>query len=390
MNKSIEILTELVAEPTISSATNLPCLDRIANRLDGLGARIELLKDETGTKGNLWVRFGPDVAGGLLLSGHTDVVPVVGQPWQSDPFSLKAGQQHNGEDILVGRGSCDMKGFIAVVLDLLSDVPLQHLKAPLTLAFTYDEEVGCRGAQRMVQQLRDRNAPLPRYALVGEPTSMQTVRFHKGHLQFCIELTGVSGHSSKPKLGVNAIDYAGKAIAFLGALAARRAQNRSYENVFMEYPHPIINIGTIRGGSAVNVIPEHCTFEAGYRFMPNEDPQDFLDEVEAYLVHELRPMMKKENGAADAQLIATVRPLGMDTPSDSELEMAIAEVTGGNAPVGVEFTTEGGTFNSAGMQAIVCGPGSIDQAHKANEFISISQLAACRAMLQQLMGRFYG
>ena len=186
-------------------------------------------------------------------------------------------------------------------------------------------------------------------------------------------------------MGVNAIDYAGRAIAFLRSLAKKRALNRSYEGVFKEYPHPIINIGTISGGSAVNVIPEHCQLEVGYRFMPNEDPQGLLDEVDAYIRNELRPAMKKENAAADAQLLATARPVGMDTPSDTELELAIAESTGGNAPIGVEFTTEGGTFNSVGMQSIICGPGSIDQAHKANEYVCISQLAACRRMLTRLL-----
>ncbi|MEM7074073.1 MAG: acetylornithine deacetylase [Pseudomonadota bacterium] len=375
-----ETLADLVAFETISDRSNLDMIDYLADRLDHLGARVETHRDETGGKANLFATLGPDDAGGLVLSGHTDVVPVVGQAWTTDPFALT---EHDG--LLYGRGTCDMKGFIAACLVTAPRYVGARLTRPLHFAFTYDEEVGCFGAQALARTLSDQGVR-PATAIIGEPTSMRVIEGHKGCHEYHTRFKGLAGHGSAPSRGVNAVEYAARYIARLIELQARLQDRAPADSRFVP-PWSTINVGRIRGGSAANVIPEHAELDWDFRPVQDTDTAFVHDDLERYVNDVLRPAMRDVFDGADISTETIGAIDGLEPVPENAARDIVMALTGANKTDCVAFGTEAGIFQHLGMSAVVCGPGSIDQAHKADEFVALDQLSACLEMLDGLSHR---
>jgi acetylornithine deacetylase len=374
----IEILGRLVGFDTVSANSNLELIGWVADYLDGYGIECRLTHDAAGAKANLFATIGPQGRGGVILSGHTDVVPVAGQEWDSDPFRLT-----RRDDRLYGRGAADMKGFIALALALVPRALEHPLAVPLHLAFSFDEEVGCLGVPALIRALPE-GAVRPRLAIIGEPTEMQIGNAQKGLSFLRTRVEGLEGHSSMPERGVNAILAAAEIIAEIARLAAAARARARPESGF-DPPHTTFNIGAIAGGTAVNIIARECAFSWEFRTLPGEDPAAPLARIERFVAAELLPRMRQVHaGAAVAtEPLAVVPPLVPDPASPAE---ALARhLTGANQTVAIAFATEAGHFQSAGIPAVVCGPGAIAVAHRPNEYISLAQLAAGEAFLDRLL-----
>src|SRR6185437_5884885 len=315
--------------------------------------------------------------GGVILSGHTDVVPVSGQEWDSDPFSLT-----EREGRLYGRGSADMKGFIALVLALVPEMTARDLAVPIHLAFTHDEESGCFGAPHLIAALPE-GVARPRLAIVGEPTSMQVANAQKGCSFFRTRVTGRDGHSSAPGRGVNAIAAAARIIAEIGRVGAE-AERRSGGAGF-DPPYTTLNVGTIGGGAAVNVIARDCSFEWDLRAVPGDDPEAIKAGIDGFIAAELLPRMRAAFPGADidTETVVAVPPLA--PVADSPAEALARRLTGVNTVTTVSFASEAGLYQRAGIPAVICGPGSIDVAHQPNEFITREELAAGQGFLDRLV-----
>jgi acetylornithine deacetylase len=375
---AVAILERLVAFDTVSAKSNLDLIGWIADYLDGHGIESVLIRNPEGTKANLFATIGPGSRGGVILSGHTDVVPVAGQAWASDPFRLEG-----RDDRFYGRGTADMKGFIALVLALVPQALEQTLETPLHLAFSYDEEVGCLGVPALIAGLPEGTAR-PRLAIIGEPTDMQVANAHKGIHFLRTRVTGHAAHSSTPERGVNAIAAAAEIIAEIGRLAAECRAAARPESTF-DPPYTSFNIGTIGGGAAVNIIARDCTFEWEYRAIPGEDGAGLQQRIEQFVAADLLPRMRAGHPEADVETrtMARVPPLVPDPISPAE---ALARrLTGANETTTIAFATEAGLFQAAGIPAVICGPGSINVAHQPDEFISRAQLAAGEAFLNRLL-----
>ena len=380
---AIAILERLVAFDTISAKSNLELIDWIADYLDGHGIKSVLTRNPEGTKANLFATIGPGERGGVILSGHTDVVPVEGQAWNSDPFRLETRPADQGSDRLYGRGTADMKGFIALVLAMVPQALAQPLEIPLHLAFSYDEEVGCLGVPDLIRGL-PKDAARPRLAIIGEPTEMQVANAHKGIHFLRTQITGHEAHSSTPERGVNAIAAAAEIIAEIGRLAAECRAAARPDSGF-DPPYTSFNIGRISGGAAVNIIARDCAFEWEFRAVPGEDGAALQRRIDDFVTAELLPRMRAGHPEADVETrtMARVPPLVPDPASPAE---ALARrLTGANTTTTIAFATEAGLFQAAGIPAVICGPGSIDVAHKPDEFISREQLAAGEAFLDRLL-----
>ena len=375
---AVAILERLVAFDTVSAKSNLDLIGWVADYLDGYGVESALTSNADGTKANLFATIGPGSRGGVILSGHTDVVPVAGQAWASDPFRLEA---RDGR--FYGRGTADMKGFIALVLALVPQALQQRLEIPLHLAFTYDEEVGCLGVPALIASLPE-GAARPRLAIVGEPTGMQVANAHKGIHFLRTRVTGQAAHSSTPDRGVNAITAATEIIAQISRLAAECQAAAQPDNAF-DPPYTSFNIGTIAGGTAVNIIARDCAFEWEYRPIPGEDGAALQRRIDDFVNDELLPRMRARHPGAgvETRTMAWVPPLVPDPNSPAE---ALARrLTGANETTTIAFASEAGLFQSAGIPAVICGPGSIDVAHQPDEFITDGQLAAGEAFLDRLL-----
>ena len=342
------------------------------------GIESRLIFDDQRSKANLYASLGPGGAGGVVLSGHTDVVPVAGQPWSADPFTLR---ESNGK--LYGRGSCDMKGFIALALSLVPEMQAAGLKRPIHIALSYDEELGCLGAPRMIADIKA-NLPLPDVAIVGEPTRLKLGNKHKGCYGFDLEVTGRDGHSSATHRGVNAIACAARAIAYLDDMAERFRREGPFDPGF-DPPYTTFNVGEIGGGTAVNIIARQCKVAWEFRPIPAVDPKTVIAEVERFLNQNLAPRMReKAPEAGIAMSEACVVPPLVPRPG-SPAEALARHLTGANDTIGLAFGTEAGQFQEIGIDAIVCGPGSIEQAHQPDEFIELSQFAEGEAFLRRLI-----
>ncbi|MBB4122887.1 acetylornithine deacetylase [Martelella radicis] len=376
-----DILADLIAFPSVSSTSNLPVIAYIADRLADVGARVEIFTDETGTKANLFASLGPDVAGGLMLSGHTDVVPVDEHMWMSDPFELA---ERDGR--FYGRGTCDMKGFIACCLARREQLAAVAEKRPIHFAFTHDEEVGCIGAKNLVEHLKDRDIR-PGLAIVGEPTLMRVIEGHKGCCEYTVTFTGRSGHSSAPDAGVNAVEYAARYISRLlelrDGLIARAPVGSRYEP-----PYATLNVGGLEGGMSHNVIAPRAVLKWETRPVVAEDLGYVKQEIAEYCRTKLLPEMRRHTPEAgiETEVIGEAAAL-FPKDANSARDLAFA-LTGENRADVVPFGTEAGFFQEIGMDVVVCGPGSIDQAHKPDEFISAEQLSQCLAMLDRLAERW--
>jgi len=373
-----EMLRRLVAFDTTSTKSNLAIIDFIRDYLAGHGVACRLTPSGDGTKANLFATIGPEIAGGIVLSGHTDVVPVAGQPWESDPFAVV---ERGGK--LYGRGTSDMKGFIAATLTLVPEMAAARLRLPLHLAFSYDEELGCLGVGDLIEDIT-RNLPRPAICIVGEPTSMQLVNRHKGVYGWRTKVTGKDGHSSAPHRGVNAINAAIEIIGWLQRQAETWRRDGPFDDSF-DPPYATSNIGQIGGGTAVNIIARECAVEWEIRPIPGVDADETFRKLQEFIDGDLLPRLRRvaPESRVDTEVTSAAPPLRPE--ADSPAEALIRHLTGANQAVGVAYGTEGGLFQAAEISTVICGPGSIQQAHQPNEFIALEQLRACDGFLRRLL-----
>jgi acetylornithine deacetylase len=374
---AIDILDRLVGFDTTSARSNLELIDWIVDYLRGHGIAATRSSAFEG-KANLFATIGPADSGGVILSGHTDVVPVDGQEWHSDPFRLT-----ERDSRLMARGSADMKGFIALALALVPEATQRRLRVPIHLAFTHDEETGCLGAPALIGRLPT-GVARPLLAIVGEPTSMQVANRQKGCSFFRTHVTGREGHSSAPERGVNAIVAASEVIAEIGRLAAE-ARNRGRPENGFDPPHTTLSIGTIAGGTAVNIIARECSFEWDMRNIPDDDAAALRADLDRFIATNLLPRMRAvyPDAVVRTETVVAVPPLVPQ--QDSPAESLARRLTGANTTTAVSFATEAGLYQQAGIPAIVCGPGSIDVAHKPDEYITRAELAAGQEFLDRLL-----
>ncbi|MBR9765288.1 MAG: acetylornithine deacetylase [Rhodobacteraceae bacterium] len=380
LDRTRAILADLVAFPTVSSDSNLDAIAYMASLLEDAGARVEVLRDESGTKANLWGTIGPETDGGLVFSGHSDVVPVAGQDWTRPPFALteEAGR-------LYGRGTCDMKGFIATVLALAPAMAAQVGARPFHFAFTHDEEVGCLGGRALAEELARR--PLrPAMALIGEPTSMQIVEGHKGCCEYTVRFTGTGGHGSSPETGVNTVEYATRYISRLLELRSELKARAPGDSPF-DPPHTTINIGALHGGTTHNVIPASACLEWEMRPINDADQAFVKAEVARFVAQALLPEMRARASHADIATEVMGEVCGLLPMPENQIRDMIRALTGANGVNCVPFNTEAGLFQQLGLDAVICGPGSIAQAHQPDEYVETDQLAQCLTLLQHLVAR---
>jgi len=373
-----EILRRLVAFDTVSANSNLALIDWVVEYLRGHGIAADLTFSNARDKANLFATIGPaDAGGGVILSGHTDVVPVVGQPWDSDPFALV---ERDGR--LYGRGTADMKSFIAIALALVPEFKARPLKRPLHLALSFDEEVGCFGAPHLIESL-PRGAARPSLVVVGEPTNMAVANAHKGCHVFTTAVTGLAAHSSAPQRGVNAILAASEIIQFIAGLASEARAASRPESGF-EPPYTSFNIGTIAGGTAMNIIPRDCEFTWEFRPLPGEDTAAIRDRIDRFIAADLLPRLRRVHPGADVTTRALASIPGLVAQPGSPAEELARQLTGANQSTVVAYGTEAGLFQGAGIPAVICGPGSMEQGHQPNEFITIEQVEAGTAFQRRL------
>lgn len=378
---TINRLSRLIAFDTTSRHSNLALIHDCADYLESLGLKPWLSHNADQSKANLFATIAAadgSTEGGLILSGHTDVVPTDGQAWQSDPYRADI-----REGRLYGRGSTDMKGFIAAVLAAAPAMVQAELKRPLHIALSYDEEIGCLGAPVMIAELQKRGLT-PEHCIVGEPTSMRMVVAHKGIHTFRCAVHGKAAHSSLTPQGVNAIEYAAKLIVFINELAGRLKARHDTDPDY-DVPFSTLSVNTIAGGIAGNIVPQLCEFEFDYRNLPHMSPADITAPIEAHIREVLQPQMQ----AVDAACRIDMRH-GENVPAMPEAEAAllhdlITQLVQDSSRLKVAYATEGGQFQQAGIATVICGPGNIEQAHKADEFVELAQLARCDAFLHKLI-----
>jgi acetylornithine deacetylase len=373
-----DLLARLIAFDTTSRNSNLPLAGFLADYLDRPGVRIERNPSADGAKTNLIAWVGPEPSGdrrGLVLSGHMDTVPADEDGWRSDPFTLS-----DEGDRWVARGSCDMKGFLAVAANLAAEADPASLRAPLALVFTYDEEVGTLGARRLTETFPEAQV-LPRSAIIGEPTSLRVARVHKGHLKIRITLHGRSAHSGYPHLGLNAIEPAGRVIEALTRLR-HELQSETVPNrdLFPEVPFVPLNVGTVQGGSAINVVPDRCVVEVGVRPLPGVESADLVERVRRAAVESAAPF------EPDVEVLSDSPPMLLDEAS--AIHRRLCALVGQDEGASVSFATDAGWFQRLGMDCAIFGPGTIEVAHKPNESLPKSEFAAARGLLAQTIHAF--
>jgi len=371
------LLEQLVAFDTTSRDSNLHLIRFVEAMLAERGVRSTLIHDETGTKANLFATVGPEVDGGVVLSGHTDVVPVDGQDWRSDPFRAV-----ERDGLLYGRGTSDMKGFIACCLALLPEMQAAKLARPLHFAFSYDEEVGCLGVDGIVRHI-DGLTTRPRCVIVGEPTMMRAVNAHKGCCAVDTVVTGLEAHSSATHMGVNSVMYAAELVGCLAQLAEE--MKTLAVNDRFDPPYTTVHVGAIRGGTARNIIPKETTIVWEYRNLPEVDGRFILERFERFAREQVLPRMRAVHPGAEIRSTvgAEIRPLMPE--KESAAESLVRALTGDNQSYAVSYGTEAGAFQEAGIPTVVCGPGDIAQAHKPDEFVALAQIDACAAFLRKLI-----
>lgn len=380
LDQTVDLLGRLISFPTVSPDSNLAMIGDLADRLETCGARVDLFHDDTGAKANLFATIGPDAPGGIVLSGHSDVVPVADQDWTSDPFVMI-----RRDDRLFGRGACDMKGFIAASVVMAEKYAALDLKRPVHFAFTYDEETGCIGARHLVPALRAKGYA-PSIAIIGEPTQMQVIEGHKGCCEYTARFTGLEGHGSDPGAGVNAAEYA---VRYVGRLLELRQDliSRTPSNSRFEPPWTTLNIGRISGGVAHNVIVGKAEVDWEMRPVQQSDLAYVKDQIGSYVETQLLPAMRQVCPDADIKIETIGEVDGLEPLSENAARDLVAGLLGANGADLVPFGTEAGLFQEMGMDVVVCGPGSIAQAHKPDEYVSLDQLEACLGMLDRLAER---
>jgi acetylornithine deacetylase len=373
----IAAVARLVAFDSTSRRSNLDLIGYLRDRLQSIGAVCHLTYDDGGTKANLYATLGPQDRPGILLSGHTDVVPVDGQNWSSDPFSLT---ERQGK--LFGRGTADMKSFIALAVALAPDYVARGLHTPLHFAFSYDEELGCIGVRRLIEDLA--HVPIkPRLCVVGEPTGMSVVAGHKSKRSFLCQVHGRECHSALAE-GVNAVEAAAEMVSYIKGMQRRIRKEGPFDPAY-DPPYSTLHTGIIEGGRALNIVPAFCQFEFEIRALPHIDADGLTREITEFAANILEPEMKAVDPASGFHFTVTTDTDGFDLNDDDDAVRLVTALTGDNRTGRVSFGTEAGLFNRAGIPTVVCGPGFIEQAHKPDEFIALDQLAKGEQFLRRLM-----
>lgn len=378
MTTSLEHLVHLIAFPSISRDSNLDLIAYIETMLRGLGIDSLIVHNEDGRKANLWATIGPKDKPGVVLSGHTDVVPVEGQAWTSDPFRMVT-----RDGALYGRGTADMKGFIACCLAVAEKAVKAPLHTPINFAFSYDEEIGCVGVRRLLDILKD--APVkPRLCIVGEPTLMQAVTAHKGKLGFRVVAHGLEAHSSLAPIGVNAIYMAADLIGEIRGIQREIAETGVRDGDY-EVAYTTLHVGKMQGGEVMNIVPNRASFDFEIRYLPEEDAAGIVTRIKA-AAERVAAQYRGVFDRARFEFHDLQSYPAMNTPVDSEAVKFVHALTGGNSTGKITFGTEGGLFQHyLGTPAVVCGPGNIAVAHKPDEHVSLEQMALCDRMLERLV-----
>ena len=373
--QSLDMITKLVGFDTVSRNSNLQLIHYIRDYLESHGVHSHLVGNAEGTKANLFATVGPNVEGGIVLSGHTDVVPVDGQPWDTDPFVIA---QKDGR--LYGRGTCDMKAFSAVALSMVPDMLKKGLKRPIHFALSYDEEIGCFGAPSMIERLVTDIAK-PSAVIVGEPTSMRPIVAHKGIAALRTTIIGHEAHSSQVQRGVSAVTTAARLITFIDDMMAENKAAADPDCRF-EPPYTTLHVGVVHGGTAINIISRECSFVWDIRALPGDDWRKYLDRFQAY-ADTLLPAMQAVSPAAaiTTEIMADAPPLqDLGGPAQDLIFKLCGHAHGDVVP----YAAEAGQFQEKGFSVVLCGPGSIDQAHQPNEYIDVSQVTACEKFLEDI------
>ncbi|RWA25058.1 acetylornithine deacetylase [Pseudomonas veronii] len=376
MSRSRALLQTLVGFDTTSRESNLQLIAFVRDYLASHGVASELIYNEARTKANLFASIGPVEVPGIVLSGHTDVVPVDGQPWSMPPFELT---ERDGR--LFGRGTADMKGYIACVLALVPALVAATLRRPVHIALSYDEEVGCLGVRSLLSVLAQRPVK-PMLCIIGEPTELKPVLGHKGKLAMRCDVHGAACHSAYAPHGVNAIEHAAELIGELGRIGQRL---RDKQDARFDPPFSTVQTGVIGGGKALNIVPADCRFDFEVRALPGQAPQAVADELRAYAEQQVLPRMQAVSAQSAIRFTELSAYPGLMTDQHSEAAELIAAFCGSRAFGTVAFGTEGGLFDAEGIPTVVCGPGSMDQGHKPDEFVSVAQLAQCDQMLHSML-----
>ena len=382
---SEQILARLIAFDTTSSTSNLELIDFVRNYLGTFSIESQLVPNEHNTCANLYATIGPHDTGGVMLSGHTDVVPTSGQNWQSDPYQLKTDDQ-----AFYGRGTCDMKGFIASVLAAVPQMMARSLKTPIHLAFSYDEEIGCVGVKKLIDAMQGFEIK-PRIGLIGEPTNMNMIIGHKGKAAYRVDVTGFTCHSAYISNGVNAVEYAAELIAFIRGMNTKVKQRNRLDSHY-SVPHTSFHVGNISGGTALNIVPEQCRFEFEIRNLPQDELDSLVHEIRHFALDTLLPDMQNryEHSNIEFNPISSYPGLHTD-PLSNVIQYARLVNPQSEIADHASFGTEAGLFDQQlGINSLVCGPGSIDQAHKPDEYLSREQMLACDRMMSQLVNQCTG
>ena len=375
MSRSRALLQTLVGFDTTSRESNLQLIEFVRDYLAGFGVTSELVYNEERSKANLFASIGPLELAGIVLSGHTDVVPVDGQAWSVPPFELT---ERDGK--LFGRGTADMKGYIACVLALVPELVKADLRRPVHIALSYDEEVGCLGVRSLLKVLEQR--PLkPMLCIIGEPTGLKPVLGHKGKLAMRCDVHGEACHSAYAPYGVNAIEHAAELIGELGRIGQRLRDTRDAR---FDPPFSTVQTGVMSGGKALNIVPADCRFDFEIRALPSQDPGEVADQLKAYAEQQVLPRMQAVSAQSAIRFTELSAYPGLVTDERSQAAQLIAAFSGSQEFGTVAFGTEGGLFDAAGIPTVVCGPGSMDQGHKPDEFVSVAQLDGCDEMLRRM------
>ena len=381
----LSILEDLIGFDTTSCNSNLELIRYVEDYLSQYGIKSTLVNDESGKKANLYTTIGPADRSGVMLSGHTDVVPVEGQHWNSDPFVLK-----RLDDKVFGRGSADMKGFIACVLDWVPQMVTAKLETPIHIALSYDEEVGCIGVRRLLDLMK--NMPVvPSMAIIGEPTNMEIVVAHKGKRAIRVNVRGASAHSAYPTEGVNAVEVAAQLVAHICEVQRKIEKNGPFDSGF-RVPHTTLHVGTIRGGTALNIVPNECSFDFEIRHLPEHEIDLLISDIEKFAIDNLEPKMHLKNPDAGIDFTELFGYPALFTAPNAPIVAFVRSLLDGEGEVEkISFGSEAGLFSrQIGIPAVVCGPGSILQAHRPDEYVSLEQLKACDSMLRRLIESLKG
>lgn len=377
---SQEMLTRLVGFDTVSAKSNLDLIHWVRDYLDGYGIASTLVHDAAKNKANLHAVIGPADVAGVVLSGHTDVVPTEGQAWDSDPFTLR---EHNGH--LYGRGTCDMKGFIAIVLAKVPQMIRADLKQPVHLALSYDEELGCIGAHSLADHIA--HAPVkPKMCVVGEPTMMKPITGHKGICDVRCTVRGRESHSSLAPYAVNAVEAAAELVTHIKKIARRMESEGPYNRHF-DPPFTTLQTGLFHGGTAMNIVPNNCEIGFEIRNIPEVDPEAVIEEIRQHAFKVIEPRMKDTDPVTGFEFRLSAKAPSFDIANDHDVVETVMALSGANSVEKVSFATEAGIFAAKGIPTVVCGPGSITQAHKPNEFIAQEQILKCENFLDRLIER---